>query len=50
MKANLDRDPDGKVVRKAGVMGVVREGGTVVVGDSIGVELPDTPHQVLQPV
>jgi MOSC domain-containing protein YiiM len=50
MKANLDRDPDGKVVRKAGVMGVVREAGTVLVGDSIGVELPDTPHQVLQPV
>ena len=40
MKAVLDRDADGELVRKSGVMGVVLEGGEVRPGDPIEVELP----------
>jgi MOSC domain-containing protein YiiM len=47
MAAVLDRDPSGGLVRKAGVMGIVRHGGTVRPGDEIAVELPPGPHQPL---
>ena len=50
MAAVLDRDADGKLVRKAGVMGVVLAGGEVRPGDSIAVELPPAPHGPLEPV
>ena len=50
MKATLDRDDDGNLVRKAGVMGVVVSGGKVRPGDVIRVELPPVPHKPLQPV
>jgi MOSC domain-containing protein YiiM len=48
--AVLDRDADGELVRKAGVMAIVRAGGSVRVGDPIAVQLPQTPHQRLRPV
>jgi MOSC domain-containing protein YiiM len=50
MQATLDRDPDGNLVRKAGVMGIVVAGGEVQPGDPIGVELPALPHEKLRPV
>ena len=50
MKATLDRDEDGELVRKAGVMGIVLEGGEVRPGDPIEVELPPEPHVRLEPV
>ena len=50
MKATLDRDEKGELIRKAGVMGVVVAGGDVQPGDSIGVELPAAPHRPLEPV
>ena len=50
MKATLDRDEDGELVRKAGVMGVVLAGGEVRPGDPIEVELPAEPHVRLEPV
>jgi MOSC domain-containing protein YiiM len=50
MRAVLDRDPAGELVRKAGVMGVVRAGGAVRAGDAIAVELPAGPHRPLRPV
>jgi MOSC domain-containing protein YiiM len=50
MKAVLERDPEGKLVRKAGIMGVVRAGGLVQPGDRIRVELPEAPHRPLAPV
>lgn len=50
MKAVLDRDEDGNLVRKSGVMGVVLAGGTVRAGDPIHVELPDAPHVALDRV
>jgi MOSC domain-containing protein YiiM len=50
MAATLDRDADGNLVRKAGVMSVVLRNGEVRPGDAVGVELPSAPHRRLQPV
>ncbi len=50
MSATLDKDDDGNLIRKAGIMGIVLTDGDVQVGDSIKVELPPAPHQPLQPV
>jgi MOSC domain-containing protein YiiM len=50
MAAVLDRDEQGNLIRKAGVMAVVIAGGVVRPDDTITVELPPTPHQPLQPV
>jgi MOSC domain-containing protein YiiM len=50
MEAVLDRDADGNLVRKSGVMGVVLEGGDVRAGDPIRVELPAEPHRALEKV
>ena len=46
-KTLFDRDIDGGVVRKAGIMGVVVTGGTVTPGDTIAVTLPPEPHRRL---
>lgn len=50
MSAVLDRDADGGLVRKAGVMGIVLAAGEVRPGDPIEVELPGPPHRRLEPV
>ena len=50
MAATLDRDEDGNLVRKAGVMSVVLRGGEVRAGDRIRVELPPGPHQAMDRV
>ena len=50
MAATLDRDADGNLVRKAGVMAIVLAGGDVRPGDAISVELPAEPHRPLEPV
>jgi MOSC domain-containing protein YiiM len=50
MAATLDRDEDGGLVRKAGVMGIVLAGGEVRAGDPVRVELPSEPHRALEPV
>src|SRR6266567_9079312 len=50
MAATLDRDADGNLIRKAGIMGVVLKGGVVEEGDAISVELPAEPHTPLLPV
>jgi MOSC domain-containing protein YiiM len=50
MAATLARDPGGNLVRKAGIMGIVLEGGEVKEGDPIRVELPPQPHLPLAPV
>lgn len=47
MAAVLDRDGSGRLVRKAGIMGVVLVGGVVRPGDVVGVELPPPPHRPL---
>jgi len=46
----LDRDEQGKLVRKAGVMSVVLRGGVVRAGDAIVVRLPAAPHRPLERV
>jgi MOSC domain-containing protein YiiM len=50
MNAALDRDGDGNLIRKAGVMAVVLSGGEVYTGDRILVELPQEPFTPLEPV
>jgi hypothetical protein len=50
MAATLDRDGQGNLIRKAGIMAIVREGGEVRVGDPITILPPPPPHEPLQPV
>jgi MOSC domain-containing protein YiiM len=50
MRAVLDRDEEGNLVRKAGVMGVVVAGGEVRPGDRVRVESPPGPHRPLEKV
>ena len=50
MKAVLDRDADGNLVRKAGIMSIVLEEGMVQPGDTIEIILPAEPHQALERV
>jgi MOSC domain-containing protein YiiM len=50
MAATLDKDADGNLVRKAGVMSIVISEGDVRPGDTMRVELPAGPHRPLQPV
>ena len=50
MRAVLDRDADGNLVRKAGVMSIVISGGEVRPGDRITAELPPPPHHRLDVV
>ena len=50
MAATLDRDAEGNLVRKAGIMGIVLADGEVRAGDPIRVELPPEPCSPLAPV
>lgn len=50
LHAVIDRTADGRLIRKAGVMGVVRAGGVVYPGDGIVVELPAGPRCPLEKV
>ena len=50
MRAVLDRDADGNLIRKAGVMGVVLTGGVVTSGDTIRCLLPAGTPRPLEPV
>ncbi|HVX92437.1 MAG TPA: MOSC domain-containing protein [Xanthobacteraceae bacterium] len=50
MAAVLDRDSQGNLVRKAGVMGIVVSAGEVRAGDALRVELPAAPHERLERV
>ncbi|MEV4784177.1 MOSC domain-containing protein [Streptomyces tuirus] len=50
LKQVVGRDEAGNIVRKAGIMSVVREGGVVRPGDTIRAELPSEPHRPLERV
>lgn len=50
LKAVLDLDDEGRLIRKAGIMTVVRSGGTVRPGDVIIVDLPGGPWHKLDRV
>ena len=48
--ALIDRDDDGRILRRGGVMSVVLLGGTVRAGDPIAVSLPPEPHVEMERV
>ncbi len=50
MAATLDKDADGNLVRKPGIMSIVIAEGDVQPGDAVRVELPAMPHRPLLPV
>jgi MOSC domain-containing protein YiiM len=50
MAAVLDKDADGNVIRKSGIMSVVIADGEVRAGDTITVELPPKPHRKMERV
>lgn len=50
MAALVHRAPDGRLIRKAGVMSVVVSGGKVQPGDQIRVRVPAEPHRSLERV
>lgn len=50
LKRVVGRDEAGNIVRKAGIMSIVRHGGVVRPGDAIAVELPAGPHRPLDRV
>jgi MOSC domain-containing protein YiiM len=50
LKEMVGRGSDGSIVRRSGVMGVVRRGGEVRPGDPVTVVLPPEPHRRLDRV
>ena len=50
MRAVLGRAPDGRLVRKAGIMAIVIADGDVSAGDRIAATLPPEPHRALDVV
>lgn len=50
LAAVLDRDAQGNLIRKSGVMGIVLAGGEVRPNDEIQVSLPPKPHRPLERV
>ncbi|MFJ5518763.1 MOSC domain-containing protein [Streptomyces griseoluteus] len=50
LKQVVGRDEAGNIVRKAGIMSIVRQGGVVRPGDTIEAELPSGPHRPLDRV
>jgi MOSC domain-containing protein YiiM len=50
LKSVLDKDEQGHLVRKAGIMGIVLRSGPVKPGDAIRVDLPEQPHLPLDRV
>lgn len=50
MQRLVSRAEDGSLIRRAGVMAIVRRSGNVAPSDPIGVRLPDEPHRSLERV
>lgn len=50
MKAVLETDAQGQLIRKAGIMGIVLKGGMIHLGDEIQVLLPPEPFTALEKV
>lgn len=50
MAATIERGPQGRLIRKAGIMGIVITGGDVRPGDAIHVTQPPPPHKPLERV
>lgn len=50
MKAVLDRDKAGNLIRKAGIMGIVKTAGDIHIGDTIIITYPEPPFEALDRV
>ena len=50
MKAVLDKDKSGQLIRKAGIMGIVLEGGFITIEDTIEIVFPPKPYLKLERV
>ncbi|MET9505550.1 MOSC domain-containing protein [Streptomyces sp. NPDC006622] len=50
LKQVVGRDEAGNIVRKAGIMSIVKEGGVVRPGDVVQADLPSGPHRPLERV
>lgn len=50
LKELVGYDDDGALVPRAGIMGVVLQGGTVRAGEGIAVKLPEGPFETLERV
>jgi len=50
LKAVIDKDEEGNLIRKSGVMSIVLEGGVVNVNDEIAVKVPEGSHIPLEKV
>ncbi len=50
MQTLIYKDKQGNIIRKAGIMGIVLEGGIILPGDSIQIELPEEPYYPLEKV
>ena len=50
LSAVLDKGPDGKLIRKSGIMAIALAGGRVRAGAHIEIELPEPPFLPLEPV
>ena len=50
MSAVLDQDASGNLIRKAGIMSIVTQGGQIRVGDKIEVIMPEPPYEKLDRV
>ena len=50
LKTMVEHDDEGRVIRKAGIMGIVLHSGVIRPGDRITVTLPQEPHHALDRV
>lgn len=50
LQAVLDKDSEGNLIRKAGIMGIVLKSGEVSPEDSISIQLPSKPYRKLERV
>ncbi len=50
LSAVLDKDSKGMLIRKAGIMSIVTQGGRVRPGDQIEIQFPELPYTPLGPV
>jgi len=50
LRAVLDKTADGKIIRKAGIMGIVKKGGDLAKDDAIKLTMPKLPHFKLERV
>jgi MOSC domain-containing protein YiiM len=50
LKKMISKDEDGNIIRKTGIMTIVKNGGIVRKGDNIEIIIPKEPHQKLEVV